>query len=541
GAYGAETAAFARATFDSPSVQDVASAVDSFPGAHIGFVASAPAASAAALLGGDVNEERLADAAELLDKARVSAELVSEDSGSRRPFVSILLFSAQVAAARGLPADALAAIDTALAMAPSRTVEAVLTGAKAEVFAGAGDMGGAAELHGVAVAVAAAAGHPGLAAEQAINAGNAFAEADEHHEAATRYAYALSLNPPGATSPLGLRWAYALSSVNSGGAEVAIPILEDMRNEEVGDAPAAALAETRYHLARAYDATYDDRAAAEYLAAAHGAMGADSHALAAVAAYAAGRELHYQGRVTEAIEAFELARGALAVAPNPGLEVDLLLSYAGSLGAAGNGSWQAAADEAVALAEAHEDEHLNAKAHFIRLSLLADLAVRDRVIALAEGVSARMLGLGEPGRAAAAIHWKATALLATDHFEDAIAALTTVARDEAFDVHERVACAQRLAETFAEAGRKPEAAQWKAYGKKLGKPLTYKKLKDLYRFISRFEVEERIRLLGLHPDRADVIVPATEIFLQVMKWAGISKMFVPFIGLSDGLIHLLYE
>jgi exopolyphosphatase / guanosine-5'-triphosphate,3'-diphosphate pyrophosphatase len=78
-------------------------------------------------------------------------------------------------------------------------------------------------------------------------------------------------------------------------------------------------------------------------------------------------------------------------------------------------------------------------------------------------------------------------------------------------------------------------------GKKLGKPLTYKKLKDLYQFISRFEVEERIRLLGLHPDRADVIVPATEIFLQVMKWARISQLYVPFIGLADGLIHLLYE
>jgi exopolyphosphatase/guanosine-5'-triphosphate,3'-diphosphate pyrophosphatase len=78
-------------------------------------------------------------------------------------------------------------------------------------------------------------------------------------------------------------------------------------------------------------------------------------------------------------------------------------------------------------------------------------------------------------------------------------------------------------------------------GKKLGKPLTYKKLKEISRFISRFEVEERIRLLGLRPDRADVIVPATEIFLQVMKWARISQMYVPFIGLSDGLIHQLYE
>jgi exopolyphosphatase/guanosine-5'-triphosphate,3'-diphosphate pyrophosphatase len=78
-------------------------------------------------------------------------------------------------------------------------------------------------------------------------------------------------------------------------------------------------------------------------------------------------------------------------------------------------------------------------------------------------------------------------------------------------------------------------------GKKLGKPLSYKKLKELARFISRFEVDERIRLLGLRPDRADVIVPATEIFIQVMKWARISQIYVPFIGLSDGLIHLLYE
>ncbi len=78
-------------------------------------------------------------------------------------------------------------------------------------------------------------------------------------------------------------------------------------------------------------------------------------------------------------------------------------------------------------------------------------------------------------------------------------------------------------------------------GKKLGKPLSYKKLQELDRFISRFEVDERIRLLGLRPDRADVIVPAMEIFLRVMKWSRIDQIYVPFIGLSDGLIHLLYE
>ena len=78
-------------------------------------------------------------------------------------------------------------------------------------------------------------------------------------------------------------------------------------------------------------------------------------------------------------------------------------------------------------------------------------------------------------------------------------------------------------------------------GKKPGKPLSYKKLEKLDRFLSRFDVDERVRLLGLRPDRADVIVPAAEIFLRVMKWARVTKIHIPLIGLSDGLIHLLYD
>jgi exopolyphosphatase/guanosine-5'-triphosphate,3'-diphosphate pyrophosphatase len=78
-------------------------------------------------------------------------------------------------------------------------------------------------------------------------------------------------------------------------------------------------------------------------------------------------------------------------------------------------------------------------------------------------------------------------------------------------------------------------------GKRMGKPLSYKKIREIARFLSRFDVDERIRLFGLRPDRADVIVPATEIFLTVMKWARVSQIYVPFIGLSDGVIHLLYE
>ena len=52
--------------------------------------------------------------------------------------------------------------------------------------------------------------------------------------------------------------------------------------------------------------------------------------------------------------------------------------------------------------------------------------------------------------------------------------------------------------------------------------------------------EQRITELGLNPDRADVIIPATKIFLSAAKWSGAKKIHVPKIGLSDGIIKDLY-
>ncbi len=77
--------------------------------------------------------------------------------------------------------------------------------------------------------------------------------------------------------------------------------------------------------------------------------------------------------------------------------------------------------------------------------------------------------------------------------------------------------------------------------KKEGKPLSAKRLKIIYKGLTNYTFDERIRLLGLRPDRADVIVPACEIFLSVMKWTSSDRLYVPLIGLSDGLIHILYE
>lgn len=81
----------------------------------------------------------------------------------------------------------------------------------------------------------------------------------------------------------------------------------------------------------------------------------------------------------------------------------------------------------------------------------------------------------------------------------------------------------------------------KMYGKKKKQRMSYSKILEAYDELSRHTYEERIRLMELKPDRADVIMPAAEIFKNIMGWGGIKKIYVPTIGLADGLIKQLYE
>ena len=78
-------------------------------------------------------------------------------------------------------------------------------------------------------------------------------------------------------------------------------------------------------------------------------------------------------------------------------------------------------------------------------------------------------------------------------------------------------------------------------GKKENSPLTYKKLIAISKSIRQYSFEERIYKLGLRPDRADVILPAAKIFSSVMRWGNIKQIYVPQIGLADGLVHILYQ
>jgi exopolyphosphatase/guanosine-5'-triphosphate,3'-diphosphate pyrophosphatase len=77
--------------------------------------------------------------------------------------------------------------------------------------------------------------------------------------------------------------------------------------------------------------------------------------------------------------------------------------------------------------------------------------------------------------------------------------------------------------------------------RKEGKSLNLELLRNYYKEFSSLSLAERMSLYKFREDRADVIVPALLIYINVMRWAETEEIFVPKIGLADGLIHLLYD
>lgn len=71
-------------------------------------------------------------------------------------------------------------------------------------------------------------------------------------------------------------------------------------------------------------------------------------------------------------------------------------------------------------------------------------------------------------------------------------------------------------------------------------PLSYVYLNAQYQKLNAMTYEERISEMGLNSDRADVIIPATRIYLKAMKWSGARQIYVPKIGLSDGIVKAMY-
>ncbi len=82
---------------------------------------------------------------------------------------------------------------------------------------------------------------------------------------------------------------------------------------------------------------------------------------------------------------------------------------------------------------------------------------------------------------------------------------------------------------------------FKQSGKATGKSLSYIYLANYFELIQNYSYEERVVEMDMNPDRADVIIHATRIYLSAMKWSKARKIYVPKIGLSDGIIKSLYK
>ena len=76
---------------------------------------------------------------------------------------------------------------------------------------------------------------------------------------------------------------------------------------------------------------------------------------------------------------------------------------------------------------------------------------------------------------------------------------------------------------------------------KPGKTISLKKVKDIQAMIREHSLEDRVYKLQMNPDRADVIIPASDIYIKVMEWARAQSILVPEVGLKDGVILYLYE
>lgn len=81
---------------------------------------------------------------------------------------------------------------------------------------------------------------------------------------------------------------------------------------------------------------------------------------------------------------------------------------------------------------------------------------------------------------------------------------------------------------------------FKMSGKSQEKPLSYMYINSQYAALNAMSYEQRIAELGLNADRADVIIPAVKIYLNAMKWSGARNIYVPKIGLSDGIVKAMY-
>lgn len=85
------------------------------------------------------------------------------------------------------------------------------------------------------------------------------------------------------------------------------------------------------------------------------------------------------------------------------------------------------------------------------------------------------------------------------------------------------------------------SSAFKMLEKKQREPIAVKELETLLRALSKLSTHERVKKYAIRPDRADVIVPALNLYTQVANSANIEKIFAPKFGLADGIVLKIFK
>ncbi len=470
-AYGEASAAFAAAIPEAPTPSEIAALVASAAGVDPQFVARAHSKAAEALVStGDVGLEQVEQALAEADKtvALLTGNPLPPDVAAQA-IPSALSFKAQLLGFLGRLDDAVAALDEALALAPTRAVKGALTHLKGNIVGRAGDAGAAVAAFDEAITLLAAAGYSEYAQRVAAQAGTLWQDQDVPGEAVARFAYALSIARPGEPADDELAWRYGLALIDSDSASEAVPVLEGvLESAAQAGAPAEILADMHFHLGRAYDGAYDARAGDEYVKAAELFSSVDQHGAAAIAGLRAGRELSYQNRREEAVVAYRNALGAVAVDANPPLEADLHLGLAAALSALKDAGWKDAIASAIEIASGLENTEYLFRAIVGRASMHDDHAEAAEVVAHGPAAIEISLAQGENEQAATVIQWVAGALAALGRVPEAVSLLeTAINEDDTYEISPRLAMIESLRGILKAAGLKDQERRWKAEEKRL--------------------------------------------------------------------------
>jgi len=418
---------------------------------------------------GRASRKVTAEALEFLDRglaaasdeqlAKVPADVRADTLLNR---VTLNFARAQVLFAHEDLEGALAALDGAQRDAATRTPLAVVAELRARMIGAAGDYAGSAQQFDTAASLYAATGFPRVALTATLGAAKAFVDAEDPHSAVQRYDYAASLVPPGGELPVGARWDFAGALVDADEPDLAVPLLERILSDELSAGiDGRSLGQTYLMLGRAYDQSYDDRAAEHYLRAAQLFASSDDIAPSAHAYLMAGREFSYQRDFPRAAEALEGGLGMLASSPAAALEFDLLTAQGPVLAEVG-GDWDAAMERAARIAGQLEDADRLRHALKLRVALNMEYGDPARVIDLAPAAIEASLKSDGGGDAIGVLWWLTQAHVRLEQPDAAVAALDTYGdRLAEFGEDEREVLKDMGVDVLKDLGRKREAKRWK--------------------------------------------------------------------------------